>query len=269
VTDPSGPHVEASLVAFTAEAGKWIDRVFRDAMRAAGIRGGAGLRERHGPGYGLVLIEYRTALGWPDGVVTPRGIAETTRYRDPSEVEAEVDAAAGRGSITRDADGAVRATAGGHAFLDDLYATQAVTLAAHWSGLDASVSRLAAVTRTLVESATDRPVMPDGTFATMTPNWETPGASDAVLLLNRLSAMRYHRSDAHAVAWRAAGLTAAAMVALQESVGAGELDGHSRRDVIEARTNEIAAAAFGAVDLAMRGQFFGDLRSLATALTTG
>jgi hypothetical protein len=269
MTDPAAPHVEASLVTFTAEAGKWIDRVFRDAMRAAGIRGGAGLRERHGPGYGLVLIEYRTAMGWPDGVVMPRGIAETTRYRDPSDVEAELDAAVGRGSITRDADGAVRATAGGHAFLDDLYATQGTALAVHWSGLDAPVSRLAAVTRTLVESATDRPVMPDGTFATMTPNWEPPGTSDAVLLLNRLSAMRYHRSDAHAKAWRAAGMTAAGMVALQESAAANESNGQSRRDVIEARTNEIAAAVFGAVDLAGHGEFFGDLRSLAAAVTTG
>ena len=261
---------DAGLVAFTAAAGRWIDLVFREAMRAAGTRGGAALRERHGSGYGNVLIEYRTTLAWPIGVVTARGIAETSRYRDPATVDAELAAAVERGSIARDADGSVHATAGGHVFLDDLYATQEAALAAHWDGRDPVVFRLAAATSTLLDAAIARPVMPDGAFAAMTPNWEPPGIGPSVLLLNRLSAMRYHRSDAHATAWRAAGLTATDMVALQESATHSATTDESvraRRDAIEARTNEISAAAFDAVDPADRAGFVRDLQSLSAGAT--
>ena len=261
---------DAGLVAFTAAAGRWIDLVFREAMRAAGTRGGAALRERHGSGYGNVLIEYRTTLAWPNGVVTARGIAETSRYRDPATVDAELAAAAERGSIERDVDGSIRATAGGHVFLDDLYATQEAVLAAYWDGRDAFVSRLAAATLTLLDAGMVRPAMPDGAFAAMTPNWEPPGISPSVLLLNRLSAMRYHRSDAHATAWRAAGLTAAEMVSLQESATPAATTGESaraRRDAIEARTNEISAAAFDSVHPADRAGFLRDLQALSAGAT--
>ena len=85
---------------------------------------------------------------------------------------------------------------------------------------DAS-AQYALVTRTL-STGVERvyPVLPAGAFATMTPNYEPVGLTAPVRLLNQLSAMRYHRSDAHAVAWRAAGLTAPEMVAIQAAGGA-------------------------------------------------
>ena len=67
------------------------------------------------------------------------------------------------------------------------------------------IERLAAATASLVAAATSGPVLARGALAAMTPNYEPAGTPQSVLLLNRLSALRYHRSDAHAVAWRAAG----------------------------------------------------------------
>lgn len=244
---------DAGLVAFTSAAGSEIDRLFRAAMAAAGRAGGPVLRSRHPFAHG-VLIEFRTSLAWPNGSVTAACIAETTRYRDSDSVAAELRDAVERGAITRDADGAIRATVAGHAFLDDVYATQAVALASRWP--DDVCARVAAIAFDLVEAAAASPVMRDGSLAAMTPTWEPLGTPDTVLLLNRLSALRYHRSDAHAMAWREAGLTASEMIALQ---GAGG----PKRDLIEARTNEIASAPFAILDDRARELFLIDIRSLA------
>ncbi|HEU0238637.1 MAG TPA: hypothetical protein VFR11_05075 [Micromonosporaceae bacterium] len=277
----SDTDVDAALVAFTAQSGAEIDGTFRAAMAAAGRRGGPGLRQRHGAGFG-VLIEFRTSLAWPTGIVTPRCLAETMRYRDPATASDDLATAVRDGWITRDADGTIRATARGHAFLDDLYASQADTLGVLWSGHEATVSRLATRTAKIVDAAARAPVMAEGSFAAMTPTYEPVGTPDTVLLLNRLSALRYHRSDAHAAAWRTAGLTAAEMVALQELVGlrndaggerrdpGGERrdPGGERRDAIEAHTDRLAAAPFRIVPAAERPQFVEGLRSLSEILVS-
>jgi len=252
--EPLAPGLVASrrLVAFTAAAGVEIDRLFRAAMAAAGRAGGPGLRARHAAAHG-VLIEFRTALARPDGFVSAACIAETTRYRESVSVEAELTDAVERGAIIRDADGTIRATVAGHAFLDDVYATQAVALESRWSG--EVCARVSAVALDLVAAAATTPVMRDGSFAAMTPTWEPPGTPDTVLLLNRLSALRYHRSDAHATAWREAGLTATQMIALQDAGG-------PKRDAIETRTNEIASPPFAILDDRAGELFLSDIRSL-------
>ena len=277
----SDTDADAGLLAFTAQAGAEIDGTFRAAMAAAGRRGGPRLRQRHGTGFG-VLIEFRTSLASPTGAVTPRCLAETMRYRDPATSSDDLATAVRDGWITRDADGTVRATARGHAFLDDLYAAQADALGVLWNGHEATVSRLAMRTAEIVDAAARAPVMAEGSFAAMTPTYEPVGTPDTVLLLNRLSALRYHRSDAHATAWRTAGLTAAEMVALQELValrhdaggagrGAGDARrdaGGARRDAIEAHTDRLAAAPFRVVPAAERLRFVENLRSLSGILAS-
>lgn len=141
----------------------------------------------------------------------------------------------------------------GHAFLDDLYAAQADALGSLWGGVSKAVERLAAVTGQLVVAASLHPLLPVGAFTAMTPNYEPVETPATVLLLNRLSALRYHRSDAHAIAWRSAGVSATEMVAMQEAGG-------PRRDAIEARTNEIAAAPFQILAEDRRSAFLADLR---------
>jgi hypothetical protein len=62
----------------------------------------------------------------------------------------------------------------------------------------------------------------------MAPPYEPADATAELLLHTRLSALRYHRADAHAAAWRAAGLTSTAIT---------ELAASPIRDAIEAETN--------------------------------
>jgi hypothetical protein len=51
-------------------------------------------------------------------------------------------------------------------------------------------------------------------YLTMAPPYEPADATVGVLLHHRLSVLRYHRADAHAAAWQAAGLTSEAMMQL-------------------------------------------------------
>jgi hypothetical protein len=255
VAATGGAPIDAKLVGFVAAAGAEIDRLFRAAMGACARSGGAGLRDRHGAGYGELLIDFRTVLAAPDGIVTAAAFAEVMRYHDAADIESSIRRAEDRGAVIRDDDGLIRATPAGHAFLDDLNAAQADALGPLWAGASKTVERLADITGDVVVAASLHPLLPVGAFTAMTPNYEPVGTPATVLLLNRLSALRFHRSDAHAMAWRSAGLSATEMVALQETGGA-------RRDSIEARTNEIAAAPFRIVAEDRRRTFLTDLRSV-------
>ena len=246
---------DATLVGFVPAAGAEIDRLFRAAMGACARSGGATLRARYGAGYGELLVDFRSVLAAPDGVVTAAAFAEVMRYHHAADVESLIRRAEDRGAVIRDGDGQIRATPTGHGFFDDLYAAQADTLGPLWADADESLARLTATTGEIVAAASLHPLLPVGAFTAMTPNYEPAGMPATVLLLNRLSALRYHRSDAHAIAWRSAGLSAAEMVAIQESGG-------SRRDAIEARTNEIAAAPFRILAEDRRATFLADLRSM-------
>lgn len=247
--------IDATLVAFVAAAGAEIDRLFRAAMGACARSGGATLRDRYGAGYGELLIDFRSVLAARDGAVTAAAFAEVMRYHHSADVESLIRRAEDRGAVIRDEDGQIWASQTGHAFFDDLYAAQADALDSLWAGADESLARLTATTGEIVADASLHPLLPVGAFTAMTPNYEPAGTPGTVLLLNRLSALRYHRSDAHAIAWRSAGLTAAEMEAIQESGG-------SRRDAIEARTNEIAAAPFRILAHDRRATFLADLRSM-------
>jgi hypothetical protein len=255
VTQLSFPDVPTGdLVAYTATAAALIDRAFRQGMAAGAKQNGAALRERHPRGFAPVLIDFRTSLGRPDGAVGPGDFAEVNRYLDQADVERSLQATIERGAIVRDAAGTIRATEAGHAFVDDLYATQDMSLREHWASCADSVIRLAPLLRRLVQvaaAAADEP----GTFRAMEPAYEPAGVGNNVLVLNRLSALRYARSDAHAHAWREAGLSAAEMVALQGS-------DDPAKDAIERRTNELAAPIFAGLSAAERAALQADLRRL-------
>jgi hypothetical protein len=230
--------------------GAELHRVFPGAMAALRPLGGPELMRRHPPGFGALLIEFRTSLAWPDGSVSAADYAEVARYRDPVEERAAIEAAVRRGSITQDEIGTVRATAAGHAFLDDLYATQDRGLAEIWRAHADRVARLAAVFATVVVAAENTG---GGAFAAMAPPFQPAGASDRVRLLNQLSTMRYHRSDAHAAAWRERGRTAVEML---------DMPAGPERDAIEARTDELAAPPYAHLDAAMLVRVIADLAAL-------
>ncbi|MFC7591284.1 hypothetical protein ACFQYP_51990 [Nonomuraea antimicrobica] len=77
--------------------------------------------------------------------------------------------------------------------------------------------------------------LPGGALELLAPPYEPDGAGPGLLLFNRLATLRYHRADAHAAAWQAAGLSATEIVGLA---------GGPLRTGIEAETNRRAAAPY-------------------------
>ena len=69
-------------------------------------------------------------------------------------------------------------------------------------------------------------------FAAMAPAYEPPYATAGLLLHSRFSVMRYHRQDAHAASWQAAGL---------ESTTIRQLPASPERAAIEADTDRADA----------------------------
>jgi hypothetical protein len=90
-------------------------------------------------------------------------------------------------------------------------------------------------------------------FRALAPPYEPAGADDALVLHHRLSVLRYHRADAHAAAWHAAGQTAQSMA---------ELPAGAQRDRIEAETNRRAGTPYASLTVAERSEFVHGLASL-------
>ena len=233
--------------AFAAEIAAEIDRAFVGAMRRAPARGGREISARHGgrPATGC-LVEFRTSLAWPGRVVTWRQFAAVTRYRDAVAERAALDVQAGHGTLAVDGAG-ISATASGRAFLTELFAHQSALMAQDWPDVAGLVDLVGAILDAAAGSGGDA-------FAAMAPPYEPPGMSAGGLLLNRLGTLRYHRADAHATAWRAAGLTAAEIQALPAG---------PERAAIEAETDRLAAPPFSALADADRRALLAGLRALA------
>lgn len=245
-------------ITYAALVAPAIDRVFAETMLAGRTMGGRELSERFGgpPATGF-LVDLRTRLGAPDGVVTDAEFAAVRRYVDLAKARAALVGQAERGMVTLD-DG-IRATDRGRAFITEVYALHAVVTAELWAGRP--VERLAELAARALAVAQDPATWArttDGhSLAAMAPPFEPTGTPSGVLLLNRLGTLRYHRADAHAAAWQAAGLTAAEIATMPVD-GAG-------RTTIEEETNRGAAAPWRALTSAERLEFLAGLAALPTA----
>jgi hypothetical protein len=232
-----------------------IDRVFAETMAASREMGGRELSERFGgpPSIGY-LIDFRTRLG-AGRPVTPEQFAAVGRYGDLTKAREILAGQADRGMITIAEDGTLQATDRGREFLTALAELHAEVTAKLWSRHPVTrLAELAGRALTVAEDPATWARTSDGhALSAMLP---LPPAStpNGATLLNRLGTLRYHRADAHAAAWQAAGLTAAEMVAL---------DGHdSRRTNIEAETNRGAAAPWRALTTPERLEFLAGLAAL-------
>jgi hypothetical protein len=137
---------------------------------------------------------------WDDG----RTAAAVYRSGSESDRRDTIAASVAGGLLDRQPDGTVRASERSRQFLADLFALRASTLTDHW---DATfVDRLKPLLARLLAAGTPTA---GPAWAVQAPPFESDGLAPAVVLLNRLSTMRYHRADAHAAAWEAAGCTAA------------------------------------------------------------
>jgi 8-oxo-dGTP pyrophosphatase MutT (NUDIX family) len=246
---------DPGLVEDAAAIGAAIEGAFVTAMRrlpriadAAGVDGASLVRGFGGPAAVGALIEFRTALGWPQRWITQPEALALARY---GRAESLIEGLAGSeeaGMLEIARSGAFRATERGHEFLRALRAHQAQALAQWWADRPtAQAARLLGPVLAAAD-ATGGPA-----WHATAPVYEPGGASDDLLLLDRIGTLRYHRADAHAAAWRAAGLTAEQMQALPAT---------ALRDDIERRTNELAAPPYAVLSVDERAELLAALRAL-------
>ncbi|TYB50418.1 hypothetical protein FXF51_56400 [Nonomuraea sp. PA05] len=196
-------------------------------VHASAARAVAQLAETSGVTPAL-LSDLRFAL--PLRPLTRDHLAVIDRYGTASARERDLQEHLRQHTLTED-DGTLRLTDKGLEFVHRLYEVHAATADRVWAAHD--VPGLAALVARVLDAA-ER--LPGGALELVTPPYEPDDATPGLLLFNRLAVVRYHRADAHAAAWRAAGLSVSEIVVLPD----GPL-----RAGIEAETNLRAAAPYG------------------------
>jgi hypothetical protein len=233
---------------FAGHVAPAVTRVFARGMAYAREHGGRELVQRYGGSAAVgALIEFRTSLAWPGRVVEPAQFAAVMRYRDLAEADRSIEGHVAHGTLERVAGGGFRATEAGHRFLAELYDQQAGATAELWRDEPDRVGRLNGVLDRLLAAAAGGDAL-----AAMAPAFEPDHAAPGLLLLNRLSSLRYHRADAHAAAWAAAGLTAAEIVALRGPA----------RDRVKAETDRLAGAPYAVLSPEERITMLANLAAL-------
>ncbi len=226
--------------AVTAAIGAELNRLVPAVHQAARPRVGplvAPLR----PHIGFV-VDLRTLL--LAGPASLRAVLAVHRYQDG--VDAAIDELVS-GGVLLVREEAVLATDRCRALLDRIMAGLDDTCTDLWGTptacLDAATAAITAATDG--SAAFDRPAF-DALAAAGHPGTGTTAGR----LFTALSTLRYHRADAHAAAWAAAGLTVDTVRALP--------DDDPLRPSIEAATNDIASAPYRT----MPDAFLGALRAL-------
>ncbi|NUR74360.1 MAG: hypothetical protein HOU81_26415 [Hamadaea sp.] len=249
---------ELAPAAYAALIAPAIDRVFAETMLATRSMGGRELSESFGgpPAVGF-LIDLRTRLGAGESV-TPGQFAAVRRYGDLAKAREILTGQAERGMLTIAEDGTFRATDRGREFLSALYDLHTQVTATLWVGFPVPrLSELAGRALAVASDPATWAVTADGHALSAMLPVPDPSTRNGVTLLNRLGTLRYHRADAHAAAWQAAGRTAADMATLPV---------HSAvRIPIEQETNRGAAAPWTALRPAERLEFLAGLAALPCA----
>lgn len=181
-------------------------------------------------------------------------LAVLYRYDDPGELAATMLGSVSAGLLDTDDHGGYRATERGHEFLTALFTAQGRALDERWGTRADLVARLVTTTGRLLAAATETG---GAAFAIQSPPYEPEDAPPALVLLNRLSTLRYHRADAHAAAWQEAGLTADQVAA--EPWGK---PWSQQRHQVEAATNRRAAQPYAVLDPDERLTLLADLAAL-------
>jgi hypothetical protein len=195
-----------------------------------------------------MFAQLRTALAARP--VTAAGIAAVYRYRDRDEVRGDLDGLRAVGLIDAGGDGGIQATEIGRAVLVGMYQVAAEVTGELWSQHDNALAALNDLAGRVVQAGL---ATGGDAYLTMAPPYEPADATVGVLLHHRLSVLRYHRADAHAAAWQAAGLTAEAMIQLPEG---------PMRTAIEVETNRRAGVPYAALSVDERVALLAGLAAL-------
>jgi hypothetical protein len=200
------------------------------------------------PGAMRMLGQLRTALLARS--VTAAGLGAVYRYRDADDVLGDVEGLLAAGLIDKTDDDAIQPTGTGRAVLTGMYKVSADVAGESWASQAGSLAGLSDLAGRLVHAAlaTGGPA-----YTAMAPPYEPADATAALLLHTRLSVLRYHRADAHAAAWQAAGLT---------SVTMRQLPAGPSRDAIEAETNRRAGVPYATLSPDERITFLAGLAAL-------
>ena len=182
--------------------------------------------------------------------VSAAGLAAIYRYHDAAQIRRNLGALASAGIIEQASDGAIQATGTGRALLAVMYESDAEAAAGLWSAPRATVADLNELAGRLVVVAA---VSGGDAYAAVAPPYEPPGASPELLLHHRLAVLRYHRADAHAAAWQAAGHTVDTIRGLADG---------PERERIEAETNRRAGLPYATLSAAERSRLLSGLTGL-------
>jgi hypothetical protein len=201
-----------------------IERLTFAVVHASIGRAGPRLM-RYGVPVDAIDIVGQLRTGLAARPVSAAGLAAVYRYRDAAEFRRNLDILVAANMIEEAGDGAIRATGTGRALLAVMYQASAEAAAALWSAhpdLVADLNELAGrLTAAAAHSGADA-------YAAVAPPYEPADASAGLLLHHRLAVLRYHRADAHAAAWHAAGHTVDTIRTLADGF---------ERERIEAETN--------------------------------
>ena len=187
-------------VRFAALVAPAITRTFISGMHASGDAGRELVRSYGGRAIGN-MIDLRNPLAAGRSIAHGE-LPAAYRYFDPKDVSDSIDRSVDAGLLDRATDGSVSASARGRSFLADLFALHDRTLTERWPGY--VLERLNPLTERLLAEAARTG---GAAWAVHAPPHEAPGLGPGIIAMNRLSTLRYHRSDSHAAAWLAAGWT--------------------------------------------------------------
>jgi len=182
--------------------------------------------------------------------VSAAGLAAVYRYRDADEFRRSLDTLAAAKIIEQAGDGAIRATDAGRALIAVMYGASAEAAAELWSAHRETVAELNELAGRLVVAAA---AIGGDAYAALAPPYEPADASAELLLHHRLAVLRYHRADAHAAAWQAAGHTVDTIRGLADG---------PERERIEAETNRRAGRPYATLSAAERSRLVSGLTGL-------
>jgi hypothetical protein len=244
------PDSGAVLAEFAKKVAPVVDRIRLSMMHAAFSSGpppsfrAAGLDDAAG----LLLAYLRNA--YPDRVVTRTAVRSVFTYQPDEPVDPGIDALVESGLLAEPVFGDLMLTPAGQRCLEDLHAVADAAAVTAWAHSGQSV----ATAGPLVERALDAAWDTGGeAFAVMAPVHLPEEMSEAGLLAERLTGLRFHRFDAHIAAWRDAGYSVPDLDSLSDL----------ERAALDVDTNARAAGPYAVLSPSERKQMLAGLGDLA------
>jgi hypothetical protein len=176
----------------------------------------------------------------PDRCFAVADVFEVFPYQPSAQVRAGIDGLVAADLLEAVGTDQLRLADAGRIVIGELFARIQGFVDVLWSNYGELVTSLLPLAARACAAVTETG---GGGVRVVAPAYEPPDASPALILVEALSPLRFHRSDAHVAAWRAAGLTAEQVQQLEP----GPL-----RQQIEAETNRRAAPPYAVLSEAER-----------------